>query len=61
MTKSTLDHFLAALGFEEVSALTYYSSELEVALSDLALYNVIQVDGSIAPFDIWARRIRISA
>lgn len=40
-----------------VSPLTWYNEALEVAVSDVAPHNLISVEGMIAPFDIWARRI----
>ena len=54
-----LNDFLTGFGFEQVNSLTWYNRQLEIAISDVALHNVIRADDLIIPFDIWARRIRI--
>lgn len=59
LTEERLDSFLDAFGFVPVSALTYHHRGLHVALSDIALHNVIKTGAAIFPFDIWARRIKL--
>lgn len=54
-----LASFLEAFGFERINRLTWYSRNLEVAISDVSLHNVIRSSGLVFPFDIWARRIRL--
>ena len=60
ISKGERDVYLAELGFAQVAPLTFYHSELAIALSDLAPYNIIRTKVGIFPFDIWARRIAVS-
>ncbi|MGK0189398.1 MAG: hypothetical protein ACI9R3_005215 [Verrucomicrobiales bacterium] len=50
--------FLEEFGFIEWrSPLTWYSRDLQIALSDVAIRNLVRGEGTIFPFDIWARRL----
>ncbi|MDB4491718.1 hypothetical protein N9260_01725 [bacterium] len=54
---ASLSAFLGSLGFVKRGALTWYNAGLEIALSDVALHNVILVEDAVFPFDVWARRL----